>query len=436
MSKNLAIRGGPKLRTVPFPRYAVIGEEERLAADRVIASGHLSRYIGAWCKAFYGGAEVLSFEAEWSTFFGVKHSLAVNSCTSGLNAAVGALGLGPGDEVIVSPYTMSASAVAPLHYGAIPVFADIDSNSFCLSPRSIEQKITSNTKAIIVVHLFGQPAAMSEIMEVARRHNLKVIEDCAQAPGATVDGRYVGTIGDIGVFSFNYHKHIHTGEGGMVVTSDDEYAARVSLIRNHAESAVEGMGRPDLVNMIGQNYRMGEIEAAIGREQLKKLPSLIDERIQNVKKLEEGLSGLPGISFQKIDPATRHVYYVHPLIYDESKTGIPRRAIVDAIKAELPETELREGEGALIAAGYVRPLYLLPAFQKRIAFGAAGAPFTTARRSLEHAYRPGTCPTAEWAHQNSLITHELMKPGMAESDIADVVEAFKKVWSNLHELHS
>jgi perosamine synthetase len=434
MSTSLALLGGKKIRETPFPAYKVIGEEEVAAATEVMRSGVLSRFIGAWCDDFHGGSQVKAFEKEWAAFMGTDHAIAINSCTSGLNAAVGAVGIEHGDEVIVSPYTMSASAVAPLHFGGIPVFADIDPDTYCLDPASIEDRITKATRAIIVVHIFGRPANMDAIMAIAKKYDLKVIEDCAQAPGATYKGKRVGTIGDIGVFSFNYHKHIHTGEGGMVVTSDEKLAHRMQLIRNHAESVVERMGCTDIKNMVGQNYRMGEIEAAIGRRQLAKLTYLLQQRLANVQYLEERLGDLPGLRFPAKEQDAEHVYYVHPIAYDESQLGLHRNKIVSAIKAELPDTELREGEGGLIGAGYVRPLYLLPLFQRQIALGVEGAPFSSAKRDISALYQPGVCPHAEYAHTNSLITHEMMRPGMSRQDLDDVALAFRKVWDNCSEL--
>ena len=241
MSK-LAINGGEKVRNKLFPAYRVIGKEEEEAASAVVRSGVLSKYLGCWEDDFYGGTQVRSLEYEWAEYFGAKNAIAVNSATSALYCAMGAIGLCPGDEVIVSPYTMCASATAPLIYGGIPAFADIERDYYCLDPDSVLDKITDKTKAIIVVNIFGQPHNADRIREIAKEHNLFVIEDNAQGPGAQYDGKYAGTLGDIGVFSLNYHKHIHCGEGGIAVTDDDELAERIRMIRNHAE-AVVGIAR-------------------------------------------------------------------------------------------------------------------------------------------------------------------------------------------------
>ena len=431
---ELAYLGGTPVRTEPFPAYTVIGDEEKRAAMDVLESGVLSRFLGVWHPDFFGGPNVQAFEREWAAIAGTKYAVSVNSCTSGLYAAVGAGGAGPGDEVIVSPYTMIASATAALIFNAVPVFADIDPVTYTMSAEAIAEKITPRTKAIIVVHIFGQAADMDPIMALAKRHGIKVIEDCAQAPFATYKGRPVGSLGDIGVFSLNYHKHIHTGEGGMCTTDDDDLAERLQLIRNHAEAVVAKKGVTNLVNMIGFNFRLGEIEAAIGRQQLKKGPELIALRKENVRYLEAKLAGIPGVTPAKIGPAADHVYYVHPLNYDENESGVSRELFVNAVKAELPPTKLREHEGVLISQGYVMPLYRQPLFQTMIGYGTVQCPFRCPHYGGVADYREGLCPNAEDAHFNKLVIHEMIRPPMSHADLDDVAAAFHKVSERRHVL--
>jgi dTDP-4-amino-4,6-dideoxygalactose transaminase len=429
MTRNLAIKGGKPVRTKLFPAYNTIGKEEKAAVQKVLDSGNLSQFLGALSPDFLGGPTVRRLEEKWCEALGINHAISVNSNTSGLFAAMGAIGIQPGDEVIVSPYTMSASAVAPLVYGGVPVFADIDPDTFCMDPESIEKNITPRTKAILIVHIFGCPADMDAIMAIAKKHHLKVIEDCAQAPMGKYKGKYVGSIGDIGVFSLNYHKHIHTGEGGIIVTNDGNLAERLQMIRNHAENVVEAKGITDLTNLIGYNYRMTEIEAAIGIEQIKKLPSLLEERVKNARFLHEALGNIKGLSSPHwIEEPSIHTFYVQPVKYDQSQLIVHRNDFVAAIKAEIPSAVLRE-TAPLVGAGYVRPLYLQPIYQQRASFA-----FNNDKFKSEVSYEKGICPITEQMHFNELITHEYMRPGMTKDDLEDVVKAFEKVVKNISEL--
>lgn len=429
MSK-LAINGGEKIRNELFPAYCIIGKEEEEAVQEVLRSGILSRYLGCWSKDFYGGPQVQALEKDWAQYFGVRHAISVNSATSALYCAVGATGVAPGEEIIVSPYTMCASATAPLVYNSIPVFADIEEEYFCLDPESVESKITEKTKAIIVVDIFGQSYDADKINAIAKKHNLIVIEDCAQAPGAVYKGKYTGTLGDMGIYSLNYHKHIHCGEGGIIVTDNDVLADKLRLIRNHAEAVVEAKGVTDLNNMIGFNYRMTEVEAAIAREQLKKLDGLLKSRRENVQYLREKFSTIPCIEVPKERENSVHSYYMQPLKYKKEATGVSREKYLEAVKAELMPITLREGEGVSIGAGYVKPLYLHPLFQKKIGYGGTNYPFSLS----DVSYEKGICPTCEKMHFEELFTHDMMRTFMKKEDLDDVYMAFKKVYDNIEEL--
>jgi dTDP-4-amino-4,6-dideoxygalactose transaminase len=270
---------------------------------------------------------------------------------------------------------------------------------------------------------------MDEIMSIARKHNLYVIEDCAQAPMATYKGKFVGSFGDIGIFSLNYHKHIHTGEGGLIVTNNDALAERCYLIRNHGENSVEPMGVKDTMNTYGFNFRLTEIQAAIGIEQLKKLPQLIEDRIKNADYLATELGKIYGIIPPKIEIGNKHVYYMQPFKFKKEILGIDRNAFINAIKSEIPSAVLRE-DTPLIGSGYVKPLYLLPLFQQR----TITCSFNCERYKGSVDYSKGSCPIVEKLHFEELFTLEYIRPGMSKADMDDVIGAFLKVSQNVNEL--
>lgn len=423
---KLAVLGGPKVIPAPLKRYNPIGQEEVLAAKAVIESGVLSQFLGVWHADFYGGPKVQEFERACEKFFGVKHAVTVNSCTSGLVAALGAIGLEPGDEVIVSPWTMSASATAILHWNAIPVFADISRDSFCLDPKSVEANVTPHTRAILAVDIHGHPADADALMAIAAKYGLKVITDAAQAPGAIYKGRHAGTVTHAGAFSLNYHKHIHTGEGGIVVTNDDRIADRVRLIRNHAESVVGPKGETDLSNMLGQNFRLGEIECAIGIEQLKKLKRFVDSRQRAGDRLTKGLAGLPGLRTPPVAPGCTHVYYMYPMVLDTTLLGVSRDRICEALAAE----------GVEGLSPHYANLHLLPMYQKRIAYGSKGFPWTSDICRREVSYARGICPVAEELQDRSYLGYLMCLNELSDSEVDLVVAAFRKVWSSLEALRA
>jgi dTDP-4-amino-4,6-dideoxygalactose transaminase len=427
MSKEkLAILGGDKTIGTPFKRYNPIGAEEVDAAKAVIESGVLSQFLGTWHADFYGGPKVQEFERMLETYFDVKHAVTVNSWTSGLVAAVGAIGIEPGDEVIVTPWTMCASATAILQWNAIPVFADIEPTTFCLDPASVEANITPYTKAIMAVDILGHSANMDALMAIAKKHGLKVISDTAQAPGTFYKGKMTGTLADVGGYSLNYHKHIHTGEGGILVTNDDEIAERLRLIRNHAEAVVGPKGETNLVNMIGNNFRLGEIECAIGIEQLKKLKGFVEGRQHAAARLNAGLQGLPGLRTPSVEPECTHAYYMYPMVLDVDKLGVSRSVIIKALEAE----------GVIgLASGYAN-IHMLPMYQNKTAYGSSGFPWSSEICRREVTYAHGICPVAEELHERTYIGFAMCMHELDEEEVELMVTAFKKVWANLDSLRS
>lgn len=423
---KLALLGGKKIRKKPFPSHPVFDDKERKEALSVLDTGQLSGFIANASNSFYGGHKVRTLEEEFKKYFKVKHAMAINSATAGLHAALAAINIGPGDEVIVPPYTMSASASAILMHNAIPVFVDIQEDIFTLDPTKIKGAITPRTRAILVVHLFGHPADMKLIMKIAKKYKLKVIEDCAQAPGATYNEKYVGTIGDLGIFSLNQHKTITTGEGGVVITNDDELALRVRLIRNHGEVIVNDLTPKTISGILGWNYRMTELEAAVGIAQFKKLDKLTDSRIELADYFTERLNKLniPGLVLPKIYDTCKHVYFVYPIKYNKEKIGISRDLFVKAINAE----------GVPFGYGYVRPIYLEPMYQKQICYGNKGCPFNCKYYKGKANYRKGICPVCERMHFNELIVTGICRFPLVKKDINDVVIAVEKIISGKKEL--
>lgn len=417
----LAINGGSPLRKDIWHDNFTTGKEEIEALARVINSGYLSLFEGSHTPdapfSFKGGPEVQSLEKMWSEFYSIEHSISMNSATSGLYAAIAALEIGFGDEVIVSPYTMSACAIAPMIYGAIPVFADVELETGSLCPLSIRKNISPNTKAILVVHQFGIPANMDEIMKIAKEFNLKVIEDCAQAHGAKYKNQFVGTIGDIGVFSLNVNKTIQSGEGGVCVTKDKELAYRLQLIRNHGEAVVGPAGYQNITNIAGQNYRMTELQAAVSIEQLKKLPELNKARLELVTHLQNKL-----VQFDFLRPILSRegcdsTFYIFPIRFLHQTTDISREEFISVINAE----------GIMFYQGYVKPLYNQPLYQRKHLF-KNGYPFSAAEnRKLKQDYSLGICPNAEELHFKQMIINEHIRLPHKISDMNDIVNAIIKI---------
>lgn len=416
MSRLALLGGSPVIpRSLP-PRRSVSGIERQALLD-VADSDVLSGFYGSYGPEFMGGPKIRSLEAAWAERFGVREAVSVNSATSGLHAMIGAAGIGPGDEVIVPPTTMSATVMAPLVYGAIPVFADVEPETCCLDPLAVERLITDRTRAVIAVNLFGHPARLAQLKALADARGLLLIEDNSQAPLAAEDGRYAGCVGHMGVFSLNYHKHLHCGEGGMCVTNDAALALRLRLIRNHGENAVEALGLPDLTNLYGFNLRMTEMQAAVALAMLGRIDALVAERERTGLLFSQGTQGLAGLTPASVRPGCRHVFYVWAARYNGEAAGVSRRTFSLALQAE----------GVPVFEGYVQPLYMLPVFQRRMAMGREGFPFSLTGRT----YPKGLCPVAEDLYENRLLGFETCAVDLDDALRRLCVEALVKVHDGL-----
>jgi dTDP-4-amino-4,6-dideoxygalactose transaminase len=319
---------------------------------------------------------------------------------------------------------MCATATSILHWNAIPIFADIEKDTFCIDPVSIRKNITKKTKAIISVDIAGQSANIDELNKIAKEYNLKIISDTAQAPGAKYKEKFAGTLTDIGGFSLNYHKHIHTGEGGVLVTNDNKLAERMCLIRNHGEAVVEKKKSKQINNILGFNFRMGEIECAIAFQQLKKLKKNIRSRQNIAKQFDRSLSNFSGIQIPKIREGCSHVYYVYQMQIDKNFIGVHRNVILKALQAE----------GIENLSGNFANLHLLPMYQKKVAYGKKGFPWSFSETRKNINYNKGICPIAEKLNDETYLGFEMCTSEMQVVDINNVINAFDKVWNNLDSL--
>lgn len=353
----------------------VIDSEERRAVDEVIESGMLAQ-----------GPKVAELEESWAKYCGTKHALAVNSGTAAIHCALYAAGVKEGDEVITTPYSFIATINPILMLGARPVLVDIDEETFNIDVSKIEAAITEKTKAIVPVDLYGQPCDWAELQEIAKKHNLKIIEDACQAIGAEYKGIKTGSLGDFGCFSLYATKNIMCGEGGVVTTNSDEAAVAIRSFRQH------GMVAPYEYADLGYNYRMSDLHGAIAVEQLKKVEEFTKKRQENARKLNDALAGVAGIKIPTISENRSHVYHQYTILLDKDMQR-------DQFIASLRD----KGVGAGIY--YPKPLHAYPHIAKL-------------------GYKVGDFPVAEdlAARVVSLPVH----PKVTDEDIEIIAAAVKE----------
>jgi perosamine synthetase len=400
---RLAIDGGMPVRTRPLPgEQRQMGDEEIAELTEVIRSGRLGRH---------GGTKVKELERAFAELYGVKHAVAVSSGSASVHTAIAAINPNPGDEIITTPCSDFGTILGILFQNAIPVFADLDPDTLCLDPRSVEERITDRTRAIVAVHLFGGLADVAALKEIADRRGVPLIEDCAQVQLSEYRGQLAGTIGRIGCFSFNNTKHLICGEGGMVITDDDALGRRAHLFADKAWPRDEA-DRYSL--FLGQNYRMHELEAAVALAGLRRLRENVAARRRVVDRVLEGVAGTPGVRIPAELPETRSSYWILHLFADD---GLDANELAGALRAE----------GIPFSAKYVTPLYTWPVLRDRQTYGDSGFPFNSPYTSRPFDYAPGLCPVFERAREQLLLIS--VDEQWTDADADDVAAAVRKVFT-------
>ncbi|NSW89589.1 MAG: DegT/DnrJ/EryC1/StrS family aminotransferase [Firmicutes bacterium] len=401
---NLAINGGNPLRTEGFPKWPQYGEKEKKALERVLNSG-------VWGTL---GNEVKQFAKKFAEYQQANYGIAVTNGTVSIEIILRALGIGYSDEVIIPPYTFNATASAVLFLGATPVFVDIEADSYNIDPNKIEESITPKTKAIIPVHVGGRACDMDRIMDIASKHNLYVIEDCAHAHGSEWKVRRVGSIGHAGSFSFQASKNLTAGEGGFITVNDTAIYEKCWSI-HHCGRAYRGTVWYEHVN-IGTNARMTEWQAAILDAQMESLDEQIQRRMENAEYLNSRLEEIPCVEPLKHDERiTRNSYHLFIFKYkSENCKDLPRERFIKALNAE----------GIPCSSGYVC-LYKQPLFHGEDIRRVTDSKIDYKNMYLENAEKAGE-KEGIWLTQNMLLG--------TKKDMDDIIDAIIKVYENVDEL--
>ena len=440
---SLAIFGGNPTRVKKFASKPMVGKEEVDVLTKLVNNNQFSKFVGSPIPGTYdildkksrdlklnniesnvlGGEYIRKFEYSWSDITKSDYCISVNSATSGLTTALLALGLDPGSEVITTPFSFTATCAAIIAANYVPIFCDIDPDTFCLSPEKLERLITPQTKCVVAVHWCGNVGDLDRITSICNDNKIYLVEDAAQAPTSIYNSRAVGTFGDLGVFSFNEPKNIMCGEGGLIVTNNKKFAIKCRLIRNHGEAIVrDNVDDMDLINIIGYNFRMTELHAAIAYEQTKKLEKINNIRKKNynylVKALKEKFSNY--LTPQRITHPESYYAYTASFKWNENKSGVNRNTIADALNAE----------GIPVFKGYHRLMCDHPMFKRKIAFGSNHYPWLDSKINYKDI-------DVENARQ--LVDYEFLgflQIGFPNNykDMDDIINAFDKIIHNLGSL--
>jgi dTDP-4-amino-4,6-dideoxygalactose transaminase len=393
--ERLAIHGGTPAKTVPYGKAPRYGEAELEQLREALDQGTL-----------FGpqGRKVKDLEARMAEHVGLRHAVACSSGTAAIHAALIAAGVSPGDEVITAPITDMGSVIPILYQGAVPVFADVDPRTGCLSPGWMEDNISSRTEAVLAVHLAGNPCDLEMLRILCDVWGVMLIEDCAQAWGATYRGKPIGTFGAMGCYSLNEFKHISCGDGGLVVTDDDALARRLRLAVDKCYDRAAGAGMRD-PTFLGNNYRMTELQAAVALAQLPKLPGIVESRRKWCGELTRRLAGMPGVSPAAVTPGADPSFWFYML-----QVAGDADAFAEALRAE----------GLPAGAHYIgRCVYEYPIFTDHSAFARGGHAYE------ERPYGPGLCSNAE-AFLRSVVVLAVNE-GYTETDLDETARAIEKV---------
>lgn len=408
--EKIAMLGGTPVKTTPFGTGKRFGEEELQQLKEALEQNTLF---------YWYGEKVKTFTKKFADMYGAKYCVATSSGTAGIHVALGAVGITCGDEVITSPITDMGSVIGILYQNAIPVFADLDPHTYNMDPKSIEKCITPKTKAIVVVHLAGNAADMDEIMEIAHRYNLKVIEDCAQSYECFYKGRRVGTIGDIGCFSLNDFKHISAGDGGMIIMNDHNTfieAARFAD-KNYNRYSTDPLEMKN-IPFLAPNYRMTELQGAVAIAQLDRVGWICKRRNEIGKKITEAIKDIKGLYAPLVREGNESSYWFYMMRLNAEEAGVDGQTFVNALNAECP------GIGA--SKGYIPTcVYQYQMFQNKSAFRGTHAPWDSPYYGGSVSYAKGLCPVAEE------ILETAVKFGVSEfytdQDVDDMIAAIRKV---------
>jgi len=406
--EKLALLGGKPVKTKDFPSWPQYDEKEEKALMEVLHSG-------IWWRT--PGTKTLQFEKDFAKAHQVEHGIACTNGTAALEIAVAALGVGSGDEVIVPDFTFVATASAVLAAGAMPVMVDVDSETFNINPDLVEKAITPRTKAIIAVHLGGMPCDMDRLVEIAKKHNLFLIEDSAHAHGSEWKGQKVGSLGDCGTFSFQASKLMTAGEGGIVITKNADLEIRIRSVHDCGRMPGEWF-YSHFIN--GSNYRLSEWQGAVLSQQLSRLDEQAAKRTKNAEYLNHELAKIEGIRPQKRDPrVTRNGNYCYIFHYDpKAFNGLKTEKFIEALNAE----------GIPTQASYP-PVRKLAVFQS----GEYRKKLSSEQAMEKHEFLNTACPVTDDAYENTVwLVHRTLLG--TEQDAIEIVEAVKKIQANAKDL--